>query len=144
MRNFSLAQGQLLEAICDRIIPADQDPGATAAGVTGYIDQQLSGPLARYLPAYQAGLTRFDPACVEATGSGFLTLAPEQRTAFLERVEANQPPGLAGFFNMVIDHTMQGFYGSPAHGGNRHQVSWKMLGIEEYMQEGPHRHGERG
>jgi gluconate 2-dehydrogenase gamma chain len=44
------------------------------------------------------------------------------------------------FFEMLIDHTMQGFYGSPAHGGNRDGASWKMLGISGYMGEG-HWHG---
>jgi hypothetical protein len=35
---------------------------------------------------------------------------------------------------MVIDHTMQGFYGSPEHGGNRDEASWKMLGIVDVME----------
>ena len=26
-------------------------------------------------------------------------------------------------------HTMQGFYGSPRHGGNRNAVSWKIPGV---------------
>ena len=46
----------------------------------------------------------------------------------------------AAFFQMVVDHTMQGFYGSPKHGGNRGEASWKMLGIEAVMREG-HAHG---
>jgi hypothetical protein len=33
---------------------------------------------------------------------------------------------------------MQGFYGSPTHGGNRDEASWKMLGIQEIM--GGHQH----
>jgi hypothetical protein len=39
---------------------------------------------------------------------------------------------------MVADHAMQGFYGSPAHGGNLDAASWKMLGIEDVME--GHRH----
>jgi gluconate 2-dehydrogenase gamma chain len=35
---------------------------------------------------------------------------------------------------MVVDHTMQGFYGSPAHGGNRDEASWKMLGVTGVME----------
>ena len=34
------------------------------------------------------------------------------------------------FFRLVRDHTMQGFYGSPRHGGNRDYVSYKMLGLD--------------
>jgi hypothetical protein len=33
------------------------------------------------------------------------------------------------FFCLAVDHTMQGFYGDPRHGGNREGASWKMLGI---------------
>ncbi len=35
----------------------------------------------------------------------------------------------AEFFGYVVDHTMQGFYGDPRHGGNRDGVSWKMLNL---------------
>jgi gluconate 2-dehydrogenase gamma chain len=33
------------------------------------------------------------------------------------------------FFEYVVDHTMQGYYGDPRHGGNREGVSWKMLNL---------------
>jgi len=29
----------------------------------------------------------------------------------------------------LVDHTIQGFYGGPRHGGNRDAVSWRMLGL---------------
>ena len=32
---------------------------------------------------------------------------------------------------MVVAHTMQGFYGSPRHGGNREAMSWRMLGVPD-------------
>ena len=32
------------------------------------------------------------------------------------------------FFALLVDHTMQSFYGDPRHGGNRDGASWKMLG----------------
>ena len=35
------------------------------------------------------------------------------------------------FFNLVRAHTLQGYYGSPRHGGNRDAVSWRMLGLDE-------------
>jgi gluconate 2-dehydrogenase gamma chain len=35
------------------------------------------------------------------------------------------------FFNLVRSHTLQGYYGSPRHGGNRNAVSWRMLGLDE-------------
>ena len=35
------------------------------------------------------------------------------------------------FFELVREHTMEGYYGSPRHGGNRDAVSWRMLGLDE-------------
>jgi gluconate 2-dehydrogenase gamma chain len=35
------------------------------------------------------------------------------------------------FFDLVRRHTMEGYYGSPRHGGNRDAVSWRMLGLDE-------------
>ena len=34
------------------------------------------------------------------------------------------------FFNVVRAHTMQGFYGSPIHGGNKEFMSFEMLRID--------------
>jgi gluconate 2-dehydrogenase gamma chain len=34
------------------------------------------------------------------------------------------------FFNLVLSHTMQGFYGSPIHGGNKGYMSFEMLRID--------------
>jgi gluconate 2-dehydrogenase gamma chain len=31
----------------------------------------------------------------------------------------------------VRNHTLEGYYGSPRHGGNRDAVSWRMLGLDE-------------
>jgi gluconate 2-dehydrogenase gamma chain len=35
------------------------------------------------------------------------------------------------FFRLVRNHTLEGYYGSPRHGGNRDAVSWRMLGMAE-------------
>ena len=35
------------------------------------------------------------------------------------------------FFELVRKHTLEGYYGSPRHGGNRDAVSWRMLGLAE-------------
>jgi gluconate 2-dehydrogenase gamma chain len=33
------------------------------------------------------------------------------------------------FFELLLQQTMQGFYGDPRHGGNREGTGWKVLGI---------------
>jgi gluconate 2-dehydrogenase gamma chain len=124
---------RLIEALADQIVPPDDAPGALAAGVVYYIDQQLAGPLKRYQEVYSRSIPLFRSACRERTGREFTALAFGERTAFLHSIENGAQPALASFFAMVVDHTMQGFYGSPAHGGNREEASWKMLGIEDVM-----------
>ncbi|MFN3322578.1 MAG: gluconate 2-dehydrogenase subunit 3 family protein [Bryobacteraceae bacterium] len=145
---FEPEEVRLLDALCAQIIPADEDPGAREADVPRYIDRQLTGPLKRFAPFYRNGLPALDAACRKTTGRSFLDLDFEAQTAFLDRVDKNdvQDGGWVGqsaasFFQMVVDHTMQGFYGSPRHGGNKDEASWKMLGIAQHMGHGPHGHG---
>lgn len=130
---FSDTEAKLVSAIADRIIPADDEPGAEAAGVVFYIDKQLAGPLKRFRPAYTSALSRWNSLCQEQTGKAFAELTPEARTEFLRQAELKPDWKLASFLQLIIDHTMQGFYGSPEHGGNRGDASWKMLGIEDVM-----------
>ena len=34
------------------------------------------------------------------------------------------------FFELVIEHTLQGSFAAPEYGGNRDTAGWRMLGIE--------------
>ena len=59
------------------------------------------------------------------------------QTEILEKMEAGEFPGeywidhtAANFFDMVRQHSLQGYYGSPAHGGNRDYVSYRMIGLD--------------
>ena len=130
---FTDTEANLVTALTGCIIPADDEPGAEAAGVVFYIDKQLAGPLKRFLPTYTAGLPRWDSLCREQTGKIFSGLEPVARTEFFRQAESKPDWKLASFCQILIDHTMQGFYGSPEHGGNRGEASWKMLGIEDVM-----------
>jgi gluconate 2-dehydrogenase gamma chain len=131
-------EAKLVEALADQIVPADDAPGALAAGVVYYIDRQLAGPLQRFAPAYRKAIPLFRAACLRRTGEEFTSLPFARRTEFLRQIERDAPSEPASFFSLVVDHTMQGFYGSPEHGGNRDAASWKMLGIEDVM--GGHKH----
>jgi gluconate 2-dehydrogenase gamma chain len=123
---LSAGEAEWLGALCEQIIPADQDPGARDASVVRYIDKQLAGPLKRFRPAYRDGLAEF-----QRRKPDFLKLSFDEQTAYLTTVEATP------FFQMLIDHTMQGFYGDPKHGGNRDRASWKMLKIDRFLDHGP-------
>lgn len=123
-----------LEAICDRIIPADQDPGAAWAGTVIFIDRQLLGPYRRFRKTYQWGIAGTNGTSLAMFGKTFVALTPEQRDNVLQTMDKGQARGecwkqvsAKSFFDLVVSHTMQGFYGDPRHGGNRDRVSWKML-----------------
>ena len=40
-----------------------------------------------------------------------------------------EEPSQRAFFDLVLDHTRQGFYGSPRHGGNRDYVGYRIMGL---------------
>jgi len=135
-RFFTLEEARTLAAICDQMIPPDHDPGAAWAGVVNYIDRQLCGPLRRLRQTYRAGIAAVDETSRRLHATPFADLTSPLQIEFLRQMEAGQVP--AGiwkqnsspeFFGLVVDHTMQGFYGDPRHGGNRDGVSWKMLGL---------------
>ncbi len=131
---FTTGEAKVVEALTNQIIPADDAPGAVAAGVVYYIDKQLTGPLAKFAADYRNGIPLFQSACSKKTGKEFLSLSFDEQATYLRQIERE-----SSFFRMVIDHTMQGFYGSPKHGGNRDEASWKMLGIKDVMTE-DHKH----
>jgi len=135
-RFFSLAEGQTVAAICERLIPADQDPGATEAGVVNFIDLQLMGPYRRHRAVYRQGIRGVEQTSLARFGHRFTELSAERQDEVLKELEGG---GAAGevwkgvsskdFFSLILSHTMQGFYGDPRHGGNRGRVSWKMLNL---------------
>ena len=133
-RCLAADEARVLEAICERIIPADQDPGAAWAGVANYIDRQLEGPYRKLRKTYHQGLAGTDATARAMFDKPLADLKPDQQDVVLQSMEKGSAQGeqwknvsAKTFFNMVVSHTMQGFYGDPRHGGNRDRVSWKML-----------------
>jgi gluconate 2-dehydrogenase gamma chain len=135
-RFFTVDEARVLAAISDQIIPPDQDPGASWAGVINFIDRQLCGPYKNLQATYRRGLAGVDQSSRALYSKVFADLTSEQQIDVLRRLEDGKAPGAIWkqasspeFFGYLVDHTMQGFYGDPRHGGNRDGVSWKMLGL---------------
>jgi gluconate 2-dehydrogenase gamma chain len=135
-RFLTLDEARTLAAISDQIIPPDQDAGASWAGVVNYIDRQLCGPYENLQSIYRRGLAGVDQSSRTVYGKVFADLDSSQQNDLLRRLENRKAPGAiwkqissAEFFGLVLDHTMQGYYGDPRHGGNREGVSWKMLNL---------------
>ena len=131
-------EAHVLAAVCDRIIPADEDPGATWAGALTFIDRQLATNLATHRELYSRGLQALEATSQKQHGRPFSEIPPEAQDALLALVESGHAPtdpwtGVDSrtFFDRVVEHTMIAFYGDPRHGGNRDRVSWRMLGIPD-------------
>ena len=123
---LSDAQARTLTAICDQIIPADDYPSASQAGVLTYIDKQLVRHFRRHQDAYRDGLEQAEAISRKCFGSEPAALTSPQQFEVVSAIEQENHQ----FFELVCSHTLQGYYGSPRHGGNRNAVSWRMLGLD--------------
>ena len=136
-RFFSENEVLTVIAFAEQIIPADNDPGATDAMVVNFIDKQLTGPYTRFQEIYRKGIAAIENSSIRILRKSFHELEWDEQTHFMEQMEAGNLPGeyweeinQQSFFNMLLDHTMQGFYGSPRHGGNKNYVSYKMMRLD--------------
>ena len=147
-RTFTPEEARLVEAVSEQIVPADHDPGAKEARVVVYIDRQLDGPLKRHAEKFRAGLGFLQQTCRMEHSKLFEELSWPEQTRILEKLEGDKAPkgiwtspSAREFFNLCRDFTMQGFYGSPRHGGNRNYASYRMMGLEYPRIIGQNRHG---
>jgi gluconate 2-dehydrogenase gamma chain len=136
-RFLTPAEAELVDALGEQIIPGDEDPGAHEAGVVNFIDKQLAGFYRKHQTEYRRGLAGVDESSRSLFGKRFLDLEWAQQTQVMQALEAGKAPGETwkqqsprSFFSLIRNHTMQGFYGSPRHGGNRNYVSYKMLALD--------------
>lgn len=135
-RFFTEEEASCVTALCEQIIPHDESPGASDAGVIYYIDRQLSGVFHYNQVTYRSGILKLQAFCQSKYKSSFQELPSEQQIQVMKQMEAKQMGAdwngndAAGFFNLVLKHTMQGFYGSPIHGGNKDYMSFTMLQLD--------------
>jgi len=119
-------QARTLTALCDQIIPADDWPSASQAGVLTFIDRQLTGPYRRHRKAYRQGIESTAKLAQSRFNTELAKCSPAQQFEIAQALEHQNP----AFFALVRNHTMQGYYGSPRHGGNKDGVSYRMLGLD--------------
>jgi gluconate 2-dehydrogenase gamma chain len=124
---FTPEEGAAVEALVDRLIPADADtPGGKDAGCAVFIDRQLAGPFGSSQGLYMR------PPFFEGTPQQGLqsNTTPAQRyrqsLAALGRLE--DVSGRA-FFELLLQNTKEGFFADPIYGGNRNMVGWRMIGF---------------
>ena len=135
-RFFWVHEARTLAAMCDCLIPPDSDPGAEWAEVVNYIDIQLCAPYRKLRNLYREGIANLELTSQRRFNKAFSALPIDAQTLLLQDLEKGTAPkeiwtslSPSQFFETVLAHTMQGYYGDPRHGGNRERTSWKMLGL---------------
>ncbi|MGD8325179.1 MAG: gluconate 2-dehydrogenase subunit 3 family protein [Gammaproteobacteria bacterium] len=137
--NLSPSEAETLEAMVGRLIPSDENgPGALEAGAVRYIDRGFADALAASRDIYTAGLSAIDDYARRAYGNRFAELDENQQDAILESLENDAPartedatafpPNAGSFFDLVLQHTLEGTFGDPYYGGNDDFIGWAMLG----------------
>ncbi|MCF6222105.1 MAG: gluconate 2-dehydrogenase subunit 3 family protein [Flavobacteriaceae bacterium] len=133
---FTQDKAKCVIALCEQIIPADdQYGGATDAEVIYYIDRQLAGTFKDNATSYRNSIETLQEFCSKSFGKTFQNLNSEKQIEVMKLMEGNKIDkqlwsNPSSFFSMVLTHTMQGFYGSPIHGGNKDHMSFDMLKID--------------
>ena len=120
-------QARTLAAICDQIVPADDFPNASQAGVLSFIDRQLVRHFRRHREAYRSGLEEVQAMSRKRFGQDLALLPQQQQLEIVSELSRQD----RSFFELVRGHTLEGYYGSPRHGGNRDETSWRMLGLDD-------------
>jgi gluconate 2-dehydrogenase gamma chain len=156
LKFFTAAEAKIIQAACERIFPSDATgPGATEAGVVIYIDRQLAGPYGsdkyRYTKApfvesvaehgYQG---KQSPGEIYREGASllndFANLSPMEQDQRLRAIESSQ------FFRLLRQHTLEGMFSDPMHGGNAGLIGWQLIGypgpLMSYRDEIDKSHGQ--
>ena len=114
------------EAIASRIIPTDETPGATEAGVIYFIDNVLADDRAAELLLLQNGLRELQAAAASTfSQSSFYGLNPAQQDQLLKTIENTE------FFGTIRYLTIAGMFSLPEYGGNRDQIGFQLIGFED-------------
>ena len=124
--NITPRQAITFAAIVDQIIPPDETPGASDAGVVYFIDNVLGGFMSDNADMLKLGLEDLDRRTMESFPAiaGFASLSFEQQTLFLQAIETTP------FFNKMIFLTHCGMFAMPSWGGNRDLSGWALLGFD--------------
>ena len=122
---LGVEEAEEFAAIAARILPSDETPGATEAGVIHFMDTVLGSSRSELLAPLREGL-----ASLQATAHGsyggerFSALEPDQQDALLQTVEASD------FFATVRFLTLAGMFTLPEYGGNREYLGWDLIGFD--------------
>lgn len=121
-RSLSPDEAADIAAIAERIIPTTATPGATEAGVIYFFDHALAGEMKDQMAKIRSGLTDLNTSIGKSRR--FANLDADEQDARLRAIEES------GFFGLMREMTIFGFFAMSNHGGNRDHVAWDLIGFE--------------
>ena len=114
-----------LAAIAARIIPTDETPGATEAGVIYFIDNVLGDNREAERALLRAGLMELQTAGALQFGAPYFhVLDAAQQDQLLSEIEQTE------FFGAVRFLTVAGMFSLPEYGGNRDEIGYQLIGFD--------------
>ena len=130
--DLSAGRRLVLAAALDRVIPEDNYPSATGAGVMDFIEGTAGSFWATW-PLLLSGLDDLEAEAKSYNGGGFALLPPDQQDQVLASLEHGEVRTTwqvdpAEFFSALVTIAADGFYADPGNGGNRDAISWSMAG----------------
>lgn len=114
-------EGEAMTAFASNILPSDELPGATEAGVVYFVDGALGSFFTGQRELIKQGLADLDARAVQRGAERFASLAPADQVAVMKEVE--QTP----FFFNARNLTMMGVLADPSYGGNRDLVGYSLV-----------------
>jgi gluconate 2-dehydrogenase gamma chain len=129
-RVLTVEQAHLVDAMAEQIVPEDDYPGAKEAGAVAFIDGVLAGHYGKfYKERYKQGLPLVDEVSRKRFDKNYVSLTSDEQIRVLKALESGEAAGETGksFFGLFSEDCMEAYYGDPKHGGNRDEVSWKMI-----------------
>ena len=115
-------------AACDRLLPRDEDPGASDLGVPEYIDHALATDMARLRDRFTSGLRALDAAAQHRASVRFCDASATVRDNILDDWQDGSREQ-ADFVRMLMNLTLEGAFGDPSYGGNRGGRGWSLIGF---------------
>ena len=113
------AQGAIVTAIADRIIPRTDTPGAAEVGVPAFIGLlygQFMTEAERQM--LTSGLAEVEAAANATHGASFATLTAERQDALLRGIARAEESRDEGFFRLIRSATVLGYFTSEQVGKN--------------------------
>ncbi len=123
----------VLRAALDRIIPADDFPGAVNAGVEHSLARLLAGGAREHAPLITDGLHALNSEAQHRFGVSFAALDPERQDDLLAVVERGSvrtawSVSSVAFFTALLELTNESYYGTSDGADQSEPMSWRMIG----------------